>query len=81
MAKIVGDAIQFNKEAGDLLDARAFEQAVALYRRAAELAPDWHSPHYNLGVAFKHWGKWAECVRANLRALELDREGAGEGAL
>lgn len=55
-------------ETGDL--ARAADS----FARAAEHAPGWSVPWYNLGLAQKYLGRWAESLRSNRRAAELDPE-------
>lgn len=47
-------------------------RAVAAYRRAAELAPDWAKPHYCIGFVWKYARKWPPSLEANLKAHELD---------
>jgi tetratricopeptide (TPR) repeat protein len=54
------------KEAGDLAGAEA------AYREAALLAPEWSAPLYNLGLLFKHQGRWQESFDFNERAAALD---------
>ena len=48
------------------------DEAVACYRRALELRPDYAEAHNNLGVAFKDQGKLDEAVACWRRALELE---------
>lgn len=55
-------------ETGDL------ERAALAYGRAAQLAPEWSVPWYNLGLVRKYQRQWAESLRCNLRAAELDPE-------
>ena len=47
------------------------DEAVACYRRALELKPDYAEAHNNLGVALKDQGKLDEAVACYRRALEL----------
>ena len=47
------------------------DEAVACYRRALELKPDYAEAHNNLGVVFKDQGKLDEAVACCRRALEL----------
>ena len=48
-----------------------FAEAVACYRRALELKPDYAEAHNNLGNALKDQGKLDEAVACYRRALEL----------
>ena len=47
------------------------DEAVACYRRALELSPDFAEAHGNLGDAFQDQGKLDEAVACYRRALEL----------
>ena len=47
------------------------DEAVACYRRALELKPDFAEAHNNLGIALKDQGKLDEAVACYRRALEL----------
>jgi len=51
--------------------AGKLDEAVACWRRALELRPDYAETHNNLGIAFKAQGKLDEAVAAYRRALEL----------
>ena len=46
-------------------------EAVACYRRALELKPDYAEAHNNLGNALKDQGKLDEAVACCRRALQL----------
>ena len=48
------------------------DEAVACYRRALELKPDFAEAHNNLGTALKNQGKLDEAVACYRRALELN---------
>ena len=52
-------------------DQGKLDEAVACYRRALELKPDFAEAHNNLGIAFKDQGKLDEAVACYRRALEL----------
>ena len=54
-----------------LNDQGKLDEAVACYRRALELKPDYAGAHYNLGVALNDQGKLDEAVARYRRALEL----------
>jgi tetratricopeptide (TPR) repeat protein len=48
-----------------------FAAALEEYSRAAELAPDWADPYYNLGMIQNRLERYAEAVRNLRRYLEL----------
>ena len=52
-------------------DQGNLDEAVACYRRALELKPDFAEAHNNLGNALKDQGKLDEAVACYRRALEL----------
>ena len=53
-------------------DQGKLAEAVASYRRALELNPDFAEAHNNLGTTLKDQGKLAEAVASYRRALELN---------
>ena len=46
--------------------------AIELYHQIIDLAPNWHLPYYNLGLAYKYQGNWSKSYEYNLKATELD---------
>jgi tetratricopeptide (TPR) repeat protein len=50
------------------------EEAVNLYHRAIMAAPEWATPHYNLGLYYKYEGNWQMSYQHNKKAAELDTE-------
>ena len=54
-----------------LKDQGKLDEAVACYRRALELKPDFAEAHNNLGIALSDQGKLDEAVACYRRALEL----------
>ena len=52
-------------------DQGKLDEAIACYRRALELKPDYAEAHNNLGNALKDQGKLDEAVACYRRALEL----------
>src|SRR5262249_19333801 len=48
------------------------EEAETLYRKAAELAPDWSDPWFNLGLLFKRQRRWDDSRACNLEAVRRD---------
>lgn len=59
-------------------DAGDIARATRAYLAAAELEPDWHVPHFNLGLLHKYEGRWQESLDFNRKASELapDHQGA-----
>jgi tetratricopeptide (TPR) repeat protein len=56
-------------------DAR-WDEAAALYRQSAELAPEWPATWYNLGLIYKRQRRWDESLACNLKALAIDGDDA-----
>ena len=52
-------------------DQGKLDEAIACYRRALELKPDYAVAHNNLGNALKDQGKLDEAAACYRRALEL----------
>jgi len=50
------------------------EEAINLYLQAITAAPEWATPHYNLGLHYKYEGNWQLSYQHNKRAVELDTE-------
>jgi len=48
-----------------------FEDAIALYNKAIEIAPAYPSPYYNLGILYRDIGRPEEAVKYFRRALEV----------
>ena len=66
------NAAVFHNNLGEAYRAlRRIPEAVACYRRALELKPDYAEAHNNLGNALKDQGKLDEAVACYRRALEL----------
>ncbi len=81
MVGIKAEAVEANDQGVKLADARRYAEAIPFYEKALRLAPRWYAPHMNLGIARKHSGQWAGSLSSSLKAIELDAEGAGAGAL
>ena len=45
------------------------DEAETLYRKAAELVPEWDDPWFNLGLLFKRQRQWADSRTCNLEAV------------
>jgi hypothetical protein len=69
---ISAEARAAHEQASELIDERRFVDAVPHAEEAHRLAPAWSVVHWNLSVAYKHAGRWADCLRACDRAIELD---------
>jgi tetratricopeptide (TPR) repeat protein len=65
-------AIAANQRGLAARDAGELEAAAAGHEEACRLAPRWEAPWFNLGVIYKHSGRWRECARACRRVLEID---------
>lgn len=59
------------EQANQLLGQGKTEQAIALYRQAAELAPGDEDAHYNLGIALARLGQTNEAIAEYEAALQL----------
>ena len=60
-----------------LTDQGKLDEAVACYRRALEMKPDYAEAHNNLGNALRDQGRLDEAVACCRRALELKPDYAG----
>lgn len=73
-----GRAEGWNEKGRALDDAGRAEDALAAYREAARLAPEWAVPWFNIGLVHKYRGEWEPSRAANREALA--RQPAHEGA-
>ena len=64
-------AERLNNEGMQLSDDGDVAGAEAAYRAAANAAPDWSAPIYNLGLLYKYAGRWRESFDCNRRAVAL----------
>jgi tetratricopeptide (TPR) repeat protein len=74
-------AVAANERGRVLAEARDYAAAIPHYLEAVQLAPAWSDPWFNLGIAYKHTSDFVGSLRASERALSIDREAAGEGAI
>jgi tetratricopeptide (TPR) repeat protein len=75
------EATGANEEGHKLAQTGDYAAAIRHYLEAVRLAPSWSAPWFNLGIAYKHTGDFAGSLRASEKALAIDREAAGEGAI
>lgn len=68
------DAIQYNERGNACREAGNWLAAIELYEQAASLAPEWSSPHYNLGLVYKYQNRWQESFDCNRRATKMDKK-------
>lgn len=68
----MSDAHTLNERGRELSALGDSEGAIAAYRRAVELAPEWSLPWYNLGLVHKYRREWKLSSDCNLKATELD---------
>ncbi|MFT3696836.1 MAG: tetratricopeptide repeat protein [Kofleriaceae bacterium] len=66
-----------HREAGALIDERKFRDAIEPAGRVCQLCPDWAAGWFNYAIALKHGHRWADCLAACDRAIELDPSDAG----
>jgi tetratricopeptide (TPR) repeat protein len=69
-------AEQAHSRAGALIDDRQFAEAVEPAGEACRLRPEWSAAWWNYSVALKHARRWADCLAACDRAIELDPDDA-----
>lgn len=58
--------------ANKLKQERFLEEAIASYRQAIELNPNFYLSHHNLGETLAKLGRWEEAVTSYDRAIELN---------
>lgn len=70
-------AIEANQRGIAAREAGDAESAIAAHLEATRVAPGWEAPWFNLGILYKHTGRWSECVEACQRTLEIDPKSEG----
>jgi hypothetical protein len=71
---MTANAESLNRLGNDLADEQRWHDAEQAYKRAADAAPEWSVPWYNLGLLYKRQRRWQESLDANQKALALDPE-------
>jgi hypothetical protein len=66
------------QQAGALIDARKFAEALEPAEEACRRQPEWADAHWHRAIALKHARRWGECLAACDRVLALD-PGSGGG--
>ncbi|MEM9491115.1 MAG: tetratricopeptide repeat protein [Myxococcota bacterium] len=61
-----------NHEGISLTESGAREQALFLFKRAADLDPHWSGPHINMGAVFAQLGKSDSALRAYERGVAIE---------
>jgi tetratricopeptide (TPR) repeat protein len=51
--------------------------ALAAFKQAIQLKPDWPAAHNNLGFAYGSLGKWKEAIESHQQAIKLKPDYAG----
>ncbi len=74
-------AVEANERGRAAAHEGRYADAVPHYLEALRLEPSWCLPWFNLGIAYKHTGDFVGSLRASERALAIDAEEAGEGAI
>jgi tetratricopeptide (TPR) repeat protein len=65
-------AVDYLDEGDRLLEEGNLEEAIAAYRRAIELNPDYSRSHHNLGESLAKLGQFEEASASYRRAIELN---------
>lgn len=68
------EAEKLNEAGREALDVGDHQKAAELFAKAASLATDWSTPHYNLGLVHKFEKRWQESLEANMVAHRLAPE-------
>ena len=63
---------EYHNLANSLQESGNFEEAVAAYKQAVELNPDFSWSHHNLGDVLLKLERWEESVTAYIKAVELN---------
>jgi tetratricopeptide (TPR) repeat protein len=74
-------AIAANERGRSAAEDGRYADAVPHYLEALRIAPSWSVAWFNLGIAYKQTGDFAGSLRASERAIAIDAEEAGEGAV
>ena len=70
--KLSFQASKFSSEALKLQEAKKYDQAIAEYVKALEIAPNDSNLHYNIGTCFQSKGDFEHAETAYKKSLEVD---------
>jgi tetratricopeptide (TPR) repeat protein len=65
-------AEEFNEKGNRFSAAGENEKAIAAFKQAIDIAPQWAVPYFNLGLVYKHQHRWEDCLKCNERAVARD---------
>jgi tetratricopeptide (TPR) repeat protein len=65
-------AKQLLEQAMELTNQGQIEEAISIYQQIIGIAPEWATPHYNLGLLYKYENAWELSYRHNQKAVLLD---------
>src|SRR5262245_30820190 len=74
-------ASRLNDQAGEACRRGDRDEAIALYKKAIDLAPDWEAPWFNLGLVYKGHRDWERVLSHNQEAAKRLEHTRGEPAL
>ncbi|MEE9235673.1 MAG: tetratricopeptide repeat protein, partial [Candidatus Acidoferrales bacterium] len=70
-ADVPEEAREYVTRGTQLHDEAKYEEALKEYEQAAELAPNWHLPYYEMGYTYWALKEYEPAIRTLQRALEL----------
>jgi tetratricopeptide (TPR) repeat protein len=70
----MSDLLVWNELGNIYFRLGAYEEAIAVYEKAIEQAPDFGWPYSNLGLVHAHRGEYAQAIPLYLRSIQLFRK-------
>ncbi len=67
----MSDLVVWNELGNIYFKLGACEEAIAVYEKAIEVAPDFGWPYSNLGLVYAHQGQYAQAIPLYRRSIEL----------